>query len=314
MNTRLSDHFTILIDLLLGDTGRSGYCYESMETLKQCLPSLKKKYPKTEFDSRTILCLLPAIRFAKGGTVSTVSFVVWVMIVLHFVLNGMLLITEKQLMIGYGIFGHFIDALGRCEDVTNVDFPLLFEHKRDMGKKKGAAISKALTGVNHKKIVMFIVRLDYFLHIWNANVRPEHNQEVYAFNFEQFPTLRDLFSDLEKALWEKKYAIAYQLKPIKKEAKKKLEGMDAISKCHTKLKALHKTVDKLLPVLKVQLEEAAHALSDAELAVVNVMEKPIEKWTKTKKKIKKEKVDKIKQIIDLVAGQDDSEDSDGSST
>lgn len=57
----------------LGDTGRSSYTSEAIDALSKCRLDLQQNYPGMVFDNRTILCLLPPIRFAKGINISSVS-------------------------------------------------------------------------------------------------------------------------------------------------------------------------------------------------------------------------------------------------
>ena len=170
--------------------------------------------------------------------------------------------------------------LNDFDDFTEDDFPLLFSHNKDTGKKKGNVIAKLLQSVNQKKIVIFLVRLHYYIHVWNGNLcidkETKKLETAYTFDFVDFPRLEELFTDLESALGEKEVIISEEGNVARKKPRKKRDEIEVINECSEKVKALLKTSGKmgnLFKTFETQLSETEVALKDTKMAVANIKEK-----------------------------------------
>ena len=51
----------------------ASFSIEAIDALNKCRVELQHEHPETVFDNRTILCLLPPIRLAKGSNIASVS-------------------------------------------------------------------------------------------------------------------------------------------------------------------------------------------------------------------------------------------------
>lgn len=184
--------------------------------------------------------------------------------------------TNKKLMSGYGVFDYFIDLIDECPDITSEKFPLLASHKNDKGRKKGSVIAKLLPGVNQRKIVIFLVRLDYYIHLWNNDFPETKDRGLYEFSFNVFPELKELFTELEVALAEKEVIIKDEGTVARKKARKKGTDMEVIESCHEKVKALQKTSSKMAGLFQTfytQLAEVEVAMKDTKMALGSITTK-----------------------------------------
>ena len=85
----------------------------------------------------------------------------------------------------YGVPSQFQAVLKACPDVTKSRYPYLIAHCIEKSKK--------LQKKNHVKIMIFVVRLDYAIHVCNNIMKMEN----WKMDFETSPELRAVLDDLE---------------------------------------------------------------------------------------------------------------------
>jgi hypothetical protein len=189
----------------------------------------KKAYPDTDFDERTLLCMVLPIRFqnCKVTNLTSVSYAcARFLSFLHFLV--LTLYIFLQIMSTYKVYKHFrtvLEDLEDCHDLTKESFPNLFVKGKNVTNMKLKW---------QRLIILFLVRLHYSVHVHNTSSKSA-DEPAKEFNFATFPQLVDCLNELEGG-------------PVASGSQSKTKVEDAsnmIENCRKKLKLAQSHANKL---------------------------------------------------------------------